>query len=465
MHYPFWYVPGLTSPMLIAFIAVLHVLVSSYAVGGGLFLAMEVRYAHRTGNKEYLAYLKHHTWFFVLLTVAYGAITGVGIWWTIGLASPLPTEFLIHTFVFGWAMEYVFFVIEIVAAFIFYYAWDRLKPRVHEQIGWIYGLSAWISLVIITAVTSFMLNPGNWQNNFWLAVLNPQTFPQILARTGASLLLATLYVFLHSSFRANSASVRTLIAQRSSRPAMLGAVLILLGGLGWLLTLPESARAALTGAAALNIMAVMIFLLTVIVLFMFYYGPYKNPSWVSPGFAIVLFVLGLIVTAEGEFVREAVRKPFVIYNEVYSHNVLKNEVPTLQLTGFLNGGIWTKHYITRRFPEIKTADGRIDNARLATLPHDSQVEVGHTIFQYHCGSCHASSGYSGMKEMLRGWDAPMLEKLILNLDRYHYFMPPWSGTPEEAKMLTRYLETLTSPHPIQSAEGRPSRGKFSASAR
>jgi hypothetical protein len=38
MHYPWWYVPHLTSPMLIAAIAVVHVLVSHYAVGGGLFL-------------------------------------------------------------------------------------------------------------------------------------------------------------------------------------------------------------------------------------------------------------------------------------------------------------------------------------------------------------------------------------------------------------------------------------------
>ena len=42
MHYPWWYVPHLTAPMLIAVIATVHVLVSHYAVGGGLFLAVEV---------------------------------------------------------------------------------------------------------------------------------------------------------------------------------------------------------------------------------------------------------------------------------------------------------------------------------------------------------------------------------------------------------------------------------------
>jgi hypothetical protein len=36
--------------MLIAVIAVVHVLVSHYAVGGGLFLAVETGFAYRTGD-------------------------------------------------------------------------------------------------------------------------------------------------------------------------------------------------------------------------------------------------------------------------------------------------------------------------------------------------------------------------------------------------------------------------------
>jgi len=117
MHYPWWYVPFLTSPMLIAIISVLHVLVSHYAVGGGFFLAVETGFAYRSKNTAYLGYLKRHAWFFILITVVYGAITGVGIWWTIGLASPLATETLIHNFVFGWAIEYVSFIVEIISAF------------------------------------------------------------------------------------------------------------------------------------------------------------------------------------------------------------------------------------------------------------------------------------------------------------------------------------------------------------
>ena len=89
MHYPWWYVPFLTSPMLIAIVSVLHMFVSHYAVGGGAFLAVETTFAYRTNHTAYLEYLRRHAWFFILVTVVYGGLTGVGIWWPIGRGSPL----------------------------------------------------------------------------------------------------------------------------------------------------------------------------------------------------------------------------------------------------------------------------------------------------------------------------------------------------------------------------------------
>ena len=52
MSYPWWYVPSLTSPMIVAFVAIVHVLVSQYAVGGGFLLARENRYALKMGDTE-----------------------------------------------------------------------------------------------------------------------------------------------------------------------------------------------------------------------------------------------------------------------------------------------------------------------------------------------------------------------------------------------------------------------------
>jgi len=449
MHYPAWYVPFLTSPMLIALIALLHVLVSHYAVGGGFFLAVETRYAYRTNNREYLAYLRDHAWFFILITVVYGAITGVGIWWTIGLASPLATETLIHTFVFGWAMEYVFFVLEIASAFIFFYYWGKLDPKTHQAMVWIYAFSAWMSLVLITGITGFMLNPGAWveTRNFWVGFFNPQFIPQVIARTGGALLLSALYVYLHASFRVREQRLHGLIASRSTLPALIGAIFITLGGIGWYLFLPESAKAALAAASSLNIMMVLIFGITVGVFGLLYLGPYRNPSWMSPGFALVLFVMGLTVFSASEFVREAVRKPYIIYNVVLSNQILPEEVPALREKGYLEGGTWTSAWVRAHYPEAGQSH-QIDEAKLLALPEADQRELGKVLFQYHCSSCHATTkGYSATAQLVRGWTPEMIRSLVQHPEKFHFFMPPWAGTPEEAELLTKYLLSIAPPRP------------------
>lgn len=458
MHYPWWHVPFLTSPMLIALVSVAHVLVSHYAVGGGLFLAVETRFAYRSGDRAYLAYLKSHAWFFILVTVVFGAISGVGIWWTIGLASPLATETLIHAFVFGWAMEYAFFLVEVVAAFVFYYWWGRLDEKSHQAVGWLYAFSAWMSLVIITGITGFMLNPGGWPESreFWTGFFNPQFAPQVVARTGGSFLLASLYVYLHAAFSVgvDDPALRNLIARRSARPALMGAVLIVTGGMGWYVFLPSSAKAALAAASVLNVLMVLLFTLTVAVFVLLYLGPYRNPRWLSPGFAIAFLAFGLAAVTTGEYVREAVRKPYVVYNVVMSNQVLAEEIPLLRQKGYLEGGTWTRAWVAERYPQLVN-EGKIDEAALLNLPAADQEALGQVVFQYHCNQCHATTGgFSAIKHMTRGWSDDMLRIVAEYPDQMHFFMPPWAGTKEESELLVRYLKTLAEPSPAGMYFGR-----------
>ncbi len=456
MHYPWWYVPHATAPMLIAVIATVHVLVAHYAVGGGLFLAVETTHAYRRRDHEYLAYLRRHARFFILLTVVFGAITGVGVWWTIGLASPLATRVLIRTFVFGWATEWVFFVLEITSAFIFYYYWGWLSQRVHLAVGWIYAVAAWISLVLITGITAFMLNPGRWleEPNFWAGFFNPQFLPQVLARTGGALLLTSLYVYLHAALSVPGSRLRDLIEARSTRPALLGAVLIMLGGVGWYVFLPPSARAVLERAAALNVMMGLLFAVTVLVFALLYLGPFTNPGWLTPGFALSLFVLGLAAFSTGEFVREAVRKPFVIYNVVLGNQILPEEIPRLGEVGYLEGGIWTKAFVAEHYPQVMVPDAEarmerhIDPARLLDLPAEDRRRLGAVLFQYHCNDCHAiHGGYSAVEPLLAGRSRELILSTIEHLEQSHYFMPPWAGRPEEAELLADYLTEIAPPRP------------------
>jgi cytochrome bd-type quinol oxidase subunit 1 len=120
MNYPVWDVPVIGSGWVIGSIAIIHVLISHFAVGGGVYLAVAEWKARREGRTAWLGYLKGHSYFFLVLTGVYGAVTGVAIWFAIGLAHPEGTSTLIHNFVFGWAIEWVFFIVELTAAAVYY---------------------------------------------------------------------------------------------------------------------------------------------------------------------------------------------------------------------------------------------------------------------------------------------------------------------------------------------------------
>ncbi len=449
MYFPWWFVPGLTSPMLIAVIAVLHVLVAHYAVGGGFFLAREVTYAYRTGDKDYLTYLRRHARFFILVTVVFGAITGVGIWWTIGLSSPLATGLLIQTFVFGWATEWVFFVLELGSAFLFLYCWGRIPAWLHQALAWIYAGAAWVSLVLITGITSFMLHPGAWPatQKFWDGFLNPQFLPQVVARTGGAFLLASLYVYMHASIFLDQERLRILVQRRSSLPVGLGVLFVGIGVAWGFLNLPESPRAVIGSAPVVTVFTLLFVALTFLVIMLTFFGPIRFPQWLNPGFAGVLFLTGLAAFSLAEFIREAIRKPYVVYNVIWGNQVFTSDLSRLRREGFLQSGVWTRAYVQNRFPEL-VEDGRIVYSRFAQLPKEARLELGQALFLHHCNDCHAGIfGYNAVAPLMRGMEKKQIKELIVNLNDPYFYMPPWCGREEEAEVLAEYLATIVPPRP------------------
>lgn len=450
MRYPWWYVPGLTAPMLIAIVSVIHVVIAHYAVGGGLFLFVEARHAYREKQEAYLGYLARHARFFMFLTVVFGAVTGVGIWWTIGLASPLATEVLIRTFVFAWATEWVTFVVELVSVFLFTYGFGKLPGRFHVALAGAYAGAAWLSLVIITAITGFMLNTGDWvtSRTFASAFFNPQFLPQVVARTGGALMLTTLYVYLHASIVVSDADLRNRIQKRSTPPALLGAALITLGGLWWYMALPPSAKAALAAASVLNLMMVGIFSLTVVVFFASYLGPYSHPGWLTPGFSILLFLCGVAAFATGEFIREAVRKPYIVYNFVMGSQLTIEDTDRVKQAGIVNSNAWLRNYVRKRYPALLNELQQVDTGRLQDLAPADRRDLGRAIFLYACNNCHAAErGYSAVGYLIHGWNREMIRDTIDHLHEADFFMPPFIGTSWEADLLADYLASIAPPRP------------------
>jgi hypothetical protein len=203
MNYPVWDVPVIGSGLVIGIIAVIHVLISHFAVGGGLFLALTETKALREGRRDWREKLKKHSKFFLVLTGVYGAMTGVGIWFSIGLVNPEGTSALIHNFVFGWAIEWVVFLVELSLAAVYYYTWDRVPDKTHERIGWLYAISSFLTLVIINGILSFKLTPsaawlasagtGTEPALFFQAFFNATYFPSLMLRTLACVSLAGIW--------------------------------------------------------------------------------------------------------------------------------------------------------------------------------------------------------------------------------------------------------------------------------
>ena len=200
MNYPFWDEP-VGYGVLMAIIAVFHVFVSHFAIGGGLYMVVSERIARKAGDARRLEFLQGLSKFFALVTLVAGALTGVGIWFVIGLLNPAATEALIHNYVWGWATEWTFFVVEIASAILYYYGWKRMAARDHMIIGWIYFVFAWLSLVIINGIITFMLTPGQWlaTGNFWDGFFNATYWPSLVLRTGVCVMLAGLYALLVAS--------------------------------------------------------------------------------------------------------------------------------------------------------------------------------------------------------------------------------------------------------------------------
>jgi len=432
MNYPVWDV-AFGAGLLMALVAGLHVFVSHFAVGGGLFLVLTERKARRSNDSQLLAWLKTHTRFFVLLTVVFGAVSGVGIWFTIGLISPTATSNLIHIYVWGWAIEWVFFFIEITAALLYLYGWDKLEPKVHEWFGWVYFIAAFASMVVINGIITFMLTPGNWiqDHQFWTGFFNPTYAPSLLFRFCISLALAGIYSLLTASLLKD--------VELKARIVRWGALwtvpsLLLLPVFAWwyIRDIPPLLWTSTRGAMPTGTHFALLACLLLGGTFMLALVSLIRPSRLHLSLSLLLVVVAFGAMDSFEFVRESIRKPFVIVNYLYANSLYFTAMPgdggftvdNISNTGVLQTAKWVQN---------------------RTLTQNNQVAAGREIFRVECESCHTAKGYRGVHQYIvkRQWDQDKLHAMLGVLFMMHNnVMPQFAGTDAELNALSAYLGSL-----------------------
>lgn len=446
MNYPVWDV-AFGAGLLMALVAGLHVFVSHFAVGGGLFLVLTERKARRSQDAALLGWVKAHTKFFVLLTVVFGAVSGVGIWFTISLISPTATSNLIHIYVWGWAIEWVFFFLEITAALLYLYGWNKLEPKLHEWYGWIYFITAFASLVVINGIITFMLTPGHWIENheFWVGFFNPTYLPSLFFRLFVSLALAGIYALITASVQ-KDADLKARIVRWGALWTVPSLLLLPLFGWWYIRKIPAdlwaSAQGAMPTGTHFALLACVLLGVTLLLALL----ALIRPGRMHLAFSLVVALVAFGAMDSFEFVRESVRKPYVIANYLYANSIYAAAMP--------GDGGFTMDKINE-VGVLKTARWIKDRE----LTKDNQVAMGGEIFRVECESCHTVSGYRGVKQFiaLRRWDQDKIRGMLGGLYLMHNgVMPPFAGTDAERDALAAYLGTL---QPGKPATAGPANGK------
>ncbi len=424
MNYPFWDV-GLGYGILMGVIAVLHVFISHFAIGGGLYLVVVETRARRRGDTRRLDYLRGLSRFFALTTLVLGALTGVGIWFIIGLLNPAATEALIHNFVWGWAVEWTFFLVEIAAALIYYYGWRTMSARTHQAVGWIYFAAAWLSLVIINGIVAFMLTPGRWLETgaFWDGFFNPTYWPSLVFRTGICVMLAGAFGALFAS-RYRPEDFKASLVRMNAGWTLAGLVLMAPSFLWYWKSVPaalvDAARAAMPGPVAF----------------------FNETLWWGAALAVLVVVFGLLFArrlhpvvallilaaalgwfSRFEWLRESVRKPYVISGYMYGNGVEVARADSIRAGGYL--------------------------PRLAFRTGDD----GADLFRHACRSCHTVHGYHALAPAFDGTDPGFIAAMVRGTEKIRGHMPPFLGTEEESRLIAGHLWPEVDQRPLAGITG------------
>lgn len=452
MDIPVFHLDFLNNRVLIAIIAILHVVINhGMAVGGIPLIAFLEHKGLRSGNAEWDRLARRILTSFFIITTTVGALTGVGIWFSAALVNPYAIGSLLRVFFWTWFVEWLVFVTEVVLILIYNLTWEKWaregRKAQHIKLGYQLAFASWATMALIVSILGFMMDPGSWHSDrsLFSGMLNPAYLPQLAFRTPVAMVMAGAYAWVTLLWNTERGSeFRERAVQAIGTWILFWSVPCLLGGYWYAKVVPEAMLGNLP--VAIMTQALEGWSKTALEVLGFAGGAILLlalrsrlfPASVRPWMLVAPAVLSILMLGMFERVREFVRKPYAIAGYLYSNGFRPDDYPILQRDGILAHATYTS---------------------VREVNPENEVEAGREVFNLSCTRCHTVNGVNGIRDVLstmygeQPWKTDVIAQYIGMMHNARPFMPPFPGSERERQALASYLVHLQErPESIEGAQ-------------
>ncbi len=449
MDFPIFHLDFMGDRLLIAIIAVTHVIINhALAVG---FIPIVTLMEYRGYKLQQKGIAESANWdelarklmfFAFVITTSLGALTGVGIWFSAALVSPASIGSLIRIFFMAWFTEWIIFMLEVIFIMIYFLGWKKSRgslkaKRNHVRAGLALSIFSWLTMAIIVGILGFMMDSGSWVESKTLfdGFLNPIYPVQLAYRTPMAFVMAgAIATFLVLYHLKKHTEFRTKVLRNLGLWMFLWTPHVFAAGLYYYYKIPgmmlDNIPVAMATQAYQNWYdSIFYFLVALIVVSMTVtIWTSLKPKYSSKYLMLATFIVTMLTMGSFERVREFIRKPFVLEEYMYSNQLRVEDYDLFQKEGILKHSLYAK------------------NAEINDL---NKIAAGKEVFMITCSRCHTVSGVNSVVTRFTDMYSPNGEPLdslrmvnyIPVMHKARYFMPPFPGTAAEAEALVSFIKS------------------------
>ena len=422
----------LFSPLLIAVVGFLHMIAASFAIGGGFLLYLEEKRCRKTGDLITLSFLQKTSEKFLYVTIVFGSVSGVGIWFSITLLSPFSTAYLVNRFLWIFAIEWVFFLLSVFFLLLYVETWHKVQPKLHLRIVRIYAISSFMTLFFINAIITFQLTPTKLKGsiNLFKAFFNRTFFPSLFSRSFLSVMIASLFFLLFFSYREES-TLKNFFAKRYFKFVFYSFLLFLVSIILYGFQISKSNIENFQKISYLKGIFIFSGFLLAVGVFLSFTFCILLPRLFKPLFTLI--ALSCVVVSLGlfEWIREDLRLPYLIVQRTYGNDLNVKKFKEYQDRGIISFAPFLSNSNVKRDENLQ----------------------GELLFKRVCGNCHTMKGINSLDKIFSKIDEQYAVSLVRKSSFFKAPMPPFPGGENEAKVIGHFIKLKSgNKNPVNGSE-------------